>query len=76
MARVDHDQPHAALQRLDGGGRMREARVAGVVAPQDEAAAVGDVRHRAAAAAGADAADAVGVAGGKRRAPSRRCRGC
>ena len=69
MARVDDDQPHAALQRRDRRGRVGEAGEARVVAPQDQAAAVGDVRHRP-AAAGADAADAIGVAGGEGAAPA------
>ena len=40
MARVDDDQPHAALQRRDRGGRVGDAGEAGVVAPQDQHAAV------------------------------------
>ena len=62
MPRIDHDQPHAALQRLDHGGGVREARETWVVAPQDQAAGIGDVRH-AAARTGGDARDAIGVAG-------------
>jgi hypothetical protein len=69
MARVDHDEPHAALQRFDDRSGVRETGIAGVVAPQNEAAAVLDVRHRA-TAAGADAADAVGIAGGEGAAPA------
>ena len=75
MARIDHDQPHAALQRLDDGGRMGEARVAGVVAPQDQTAGVGDVRHGA-ARAGGDAARRRRCSGSPRRGPSRRRPGC
>jgi hypothetical protein len=63
------DQPHAALQRFNDCGRMGETGVTGVVAPQNEAAAVLDVRHRA-TAAGADAADPVGIAGGEGAAPA------
>ena len=33
VAWVDDDQPHAALQRLGDGGRMAQAREAGVVTP-------------------------------------------
>jgi len=70
MARIDHDQPHAALERFDDRCCMGEAGVAGVVAPQDQNAAVLDVRHGTATGACADAADAVGVAGGKGAAPA------
>ena len=62
MARVDDDELHSALERRDGRGRVREARIGGVVAPEDQAAAVLDVRHRPAAAAGGDARDAERVA--------------
>jgi hypothetical protein len=67
MARIDDDQPHPALERGGNGGRVGKAAEAGIVAPQDQAAAVGDVRHRAGAASGRHAADPVSVAG--REAP-------
>ena len=70
MARIDDDELHPALERGDGRGRVRQARVGGVVAPKDQAAAVGDVRHRPAAAAGGDARDAERVARGIASAPA------
>ena len=73
MAWVDDDELHSALERSDGGSRVREARVGGVVAPEDQAAAVLDVRHRAAAAAGGDAARRRTRSGSRSRGPSRTC---
>ena len=70
MARIDDDELHPALERRDRRGRVREARVGGVVAPEDQAAAVRDVRHRPAAAAGGDARDAERVARGVASAPA------
>ena len=70
LARIDHDQLHAALQRIDGRGGVRQAREGGVVAPQDQASAVGDVRHGARAAADRDAADAERVLRGKAAPPA------
>ena len=69
LARVDHDQFHAAPCRLDGGGGMGQARHAGIVAPEDEAAGAGDVGHRV-AGKDPDAADAEGEAGGERPTPA------
>jgi hypothetical protein len=67
-ARIDHDQPHAPLLCGDRGGGVRQAGAAGVIAPQDQAAGLGDVRHGP--TAGADAADAVDIAGGTGTAPA------
>ena len=58
---IDDDETHAAFQRLDDGGRVCETRDARIVAPEDQAAGIVDVGHRA-AAAGADTRDAKGVA--------------
>ena len=69
-ARVDHDQLHAALQRRHRRRGMGQAGDGGVVAPQDQAAALLDIRHPAAGAAGADAADAEGVARGEAAPPA------
>ena len=69
MARIDHNQPHAALQCLDRRGRVREAGVARVITPQNQAAGVRDIRHRA-AAAHSDAGDAIGVARRKGAPPA------
>jgi hypothetical protein len=68
MARIHDDQLQAALERLDGGGGVREACVGGVVSPEDQAATVGNVRHCPATAAGRHACDAIRVA--RRKAPS------
>ena len=68
VARIDHDQPHAALLRCDRRGRVRQAREARVVAPQDQTPGVGDVRHGSTAPP--TAADAVGIAGGKGTTPT------
>ena len=38
VARIDHDQPHAALQRVDRRRSHASGGKAGVVAPQDQAA--------------------------------------
>src|SRR5215467_9463811 len=71
MARVDDNEPHAALARLDDCGRMGEPREAWIVAPQDQAAALADFRHGAAkAAAHADTAHAEGVSGGEGATPT------
>ena len=50
IARIDDDELHPALERRDRRGRVRQARVGGVVTPKDQAAAISDVRHRPAAA--------------------------
>src|SRR5262245_8074497 len=71
MARVDHNEPHATLARLDDCGRMGEPRETRIVAPKDQAAALANFRHGAAkAAAHADAAHAEGVTGGKGTTPT------
>ena len=70
VARVDHDQPHAALETCDGGGRVGQTRGAGVIAPQDETTGVGDIGHGAVPAAKGHTADAKSVAGGEAAAPS------
>ena len=69
MPRIDHDEAHAALQRLDHGGGVREARETWIVSPQDQAAGVGDVRH-AAARTGGDARNPIRVAGRPRTTPA------
>ena len=69
-ARIDHDQLQSTLQRIGDGGCVRQAGEGGVVAPQDQASAVGDVGHRARAAADRDAADAERVLGGKAAPPA------
>jgi hypothetical protein len=68
MTRVDYDEPHTALQCGDDGGCVGYAGEAGVVAPKDQHAAAGDIRHSP-AAAGADTANAISVAGGEGTPP-------
>ena len=70
VARIDDNELHPALERFDRRGRVRQARVGGVVTPKDQAAAVGDVRHCPAAAAGGDAPDTERVARGVASAPA------
>ena len=70
MARIDDNEFHPALERRDRRGRVRQAGVGGVIAPKDQAAAVGDVRHRPSAAAGCDAPNPERVAGGETPAPA------
>ena len=70
MARIDDNELHSTLERLDGRCRVRQARVGGIVAPKDQAAAVGDVRHRPAAAADGDTRDTKRVARGIASAPA------
>src|SRR6516225_9945331 len=71
MARVDDNEPHAALARLDDCGRVGEPREARIVAAKDQAAALANFRHGAAkAAADADTAHAEGVTGGERATPT------
>jgi hypothetical protein len=69
VARIDHNQSHAAFLCCDRGGRVRQAGGAGVVAPQDQTSGMGDVRHGSAPAA-VDAPDAVSIASGKASAPT------
>ena len=70
MARVDDDQPHAALERRHRRGRVGEAGEARVVTPQDQHAGVRDIRHGPAAGAGADAGHSVREASGETAPPA------
>jgi hypothetical protein len=69
VAGINDDQPHVALQRRDRRGCVGDAGEAGVVAPQEQHAAVLDIRHGA-HATGADTADAISVAGGEGAPPA------
>jgi hypothetical protein len=70
VARIDDNELHPALERFDRRGRVRQARVGGVVTPKDQAAAVGDVRHCPTATAGGYARDTKRVARGVASAPA------
>ena len=45
VTRIDDDQSHASLLCYDCGGGVRQAGAGRVIAPQNQTAALGDVRH-------------------------------